>query len=376
MEEVKMKKRTVLLSLLMVFTCFFIFGAFNPTLVEGQTIRWKYTTTWTPAIQLIEADRHFAKVVNELARGELNLKFFEGGSLVTPFELFGAVSEGTIEAGGDWPNYWAGKDTVFDLLGSYPFGLTPIDYMVWIYEGGGFDLYQEAYGKFGMVYLPHCCTPMESGVRGHKPINSIADYKGLKIRMSGRTQGKILKDIGAAQTMLAGGEIYQALEKGVIDAGEFCSPSIDWGMGFQEVTEYWASPGWHQPASLLGVMINKKAWDKLPDHLKAALKTAAMANYAWSFSFFEYGSIEGTKNFLDKGIKITRLSDKDLAKLQEIANKHTLESCKENPLFAKVAYSQFKFLKDISQWRDIATPFTYGRNPVLPDLDAMKACIK
>jgi len=371
-----MKKRIFLSNWLMTLIGFLVFVAFVPTVVEGKTITWKYTTTWTPAIQLIEGDRHFVKTANELTRGELKLKFFEGGSLVSPFEVFGAVSDGTIEAGGDWPNYWAGKDTVFDLLGSYPFGLTPIDYMVWIYQGGGFELYQEAYGKFGMVYLPHCVTPMESGVRGHKPINSIADYKGLKIRMSGRTQGKILKDIGAAQTMLAGGEIYQALEKGVIDAGEFCSPSIDWSMGFQEVTEYWASPGWHQPASLTGVMINKKAWDKLPDHLKVALKHAARASFAESFTFFEYGAIDATQKFLDKGIKITRLSDKDLAKLQAIANKHTLESCKENPLFAKVAYSQFKFLKDISQWRTIATPFTYGRNPVLPDLDAIKACIK
>jgi len=371
-----MKKKIFLLALLMTFTGFLVFGAFVPTPAEAKTIRWKYTTTWTPAIQLIESDRHFAKLVNELARGELELKFFEGGALVSPFEVFGAVSAGTIEAGGDWPNYWAGKDTVFDLLGSYPFGLTPIDYMVWIYQGGGFELYQEAYGKFGMVYLPHSVTPMESGVRGHKPINTIDDYRGLKIRMSGRTQGKILKDIGAAQTMLAGGEIYQALEKGVIDAGEFCSPSIDWGMGFQEVTEYWATPGWHQPASLLGVMINKKVWDFLPDHLRTILKTAAMANFVWGFSFYEYGAIEGTQNFVNKGIKITRLGEEDLSKLQSIANKHTMASCKENPLFAKVAYSQFKFLKDISKWRAIASPFTYGRNPELPDLEAMKANIK
>jgi len=371
-----MKKTSVLLSLLVVFIGFFICGAFSPGPVEGKAITWRYTTTWTPAIQLIEGDRHFVKNANKLTRGELNLKFFEGDSLVSPFEVFDAVSQGTIEAGGDWPNYWAGKDTAFDLLGSYPFGLTPIDYMVWIYQGGGLDIYQEVYGKFGMVYLPHCVTPMESGVRGNKPINSIGDYKGLKIRMSGMAQGKILKEIGAAQTMLAGGEIYQALEKGVIDAGEFCSPSIDWSMGFQEVTKYWASPGWHQPASLTGVMINKKAWDQLPDHLKVALKYAAMASFVESFTFFEYGAIEGTQKFLDKGIKITRLSDEDLVKLQEIANKHTLEACKQNPLFAKVAYSQFKFLKDVSQWRDIASPFTYGRNPTLPDLEAMKAYIK
>ncbi|RJR32996.1 MAG: ABC transporter substrate-binding protein [Desulfobacteraceae bacterium] len=371
-----MKRNIFLSGLAVILTTFFVFGSFCTSGAAGKPIQWKMTTTWTPAIQLIESDKNYAKIVNELAGDQLQIKFFDGGALVPPFQVFDAVSKGTIDAGGDWPNYWTGKDTVFDLLGSYPYGLTPIDYMVWIYNGGGFELYQEAYGKFGMVYLPHGVTPMESGVRGHKPINSIADYKGLKIRMSGRTQGKILQEIGAAQTMLAGGEIYQALEKGVIDAGEFCSPSIDWGMGFGEVTEYWATPGWHQPASLLGVMINKKKWDALPDNLKNLLKHAAMANFTWSFSYYEYGSIDGTKKFLDKGVKITRLSDEDLVKLQKMANKHTLDNCKENPFFAKVAYSQFKFLKDIAQWRSIASPFTYGRNPELPDLEAIKGFIK
>jgi len=371
-----MNRKRFIYCMALFLTIFFASALLNTAVASDKTIRWRMSTTWTPVIQLIEADRNFAKIVNEMTGDQLQIKFFEGGSLVPPFEIFDAVAKGTLDAGGDWPNYWTGKDTAFDLLGSYPFGLTPIDYMVWIYQGGGFELYQEVYGKFGLVYLPYAVTPMESGVRGNKPINSLEDYKGLKVRMAGRTQGKILQNVGASQTMLAGGEVYQALERGVIDAAEFCSPSIDWAMGFGEVTSYWASPGWHQPASVLGVMINKKKWDELSDQLKSILRTAAMANFAWSFTFFEYESIESTQMFLEKGIEITRLNDKDLAELQKLANQHTIESCKENPLFAKVAYSQFQFLEEISTWRDIASPFSYGRNPHLPDLEAMKVFIK
>ncbi len=366
----KMKRFSVVVAAVVAIA---LLGAGNVT--AAKTIKWKMSTTWTPAIQLIENDKHFAEIVNTLAKGKLKITFFEGGSLVPPFELFDAVAKGTLQAGGEWPNYWSGKNTVFDLLGSYPYGLTPIDYMVWIWQGGGFELYQEAYGKFGLVYLPTGVTPMESGVRGHKPIKSLEDFKGLKIRMSGRTQGKILQQLGAAQTMMAGGEIYQALEQGVIDAGEFSSPSIDWGMGFQEVTEYWATPGWHQPASLLGVMINKKAWDELGPELQEILKLAAQANFTWSFTFFEYGCIDSTAKFKEK-VTITRMGDEDLKKAQEITNKLTVESAKENPLFAKVAYSQFKFLADIADWRAIASPFTYGRNPTLPELEAIKKHIK
>ena len=179
-------------------------------------------------------------------------------------------------------------------------GLTASDYIMWLYDGGGLELYQEVYGKYGIVYLPYWVSSTDSGVRGNKPIRSLRDYKNLKIRMAGRAQGKMLKDLGASQVMLAGGEVYQALEKGVIDAGEFASPDIDWGMGFQEVTSYWASPGWHQPSGLGGVMINKKAWDVLPKKTQELLKILARATMVWSFSHFNYVSATATDKFLKK----------------------------------------------------------------------------
>jgi TRAP-type mannitol/chloroaromatic compound transport system substrate-binding protein len=195
--------------------------------------------------------------------------------------------------------------------------------------------------------------------------------------MSGRIQGKILKDIGAAQVSLPGGELYQALERGVIDATEYSSPAVDAGIGLHEVTKYWATPPWHQPAVLYGVMINKKAWDGLSEDMRTVLRTAAMANFGRSFSYQNFQDIEATKKILAKGVKITRLNDQEIAKIQELMYKHTLESCKENPLFAKVAYSQFKFMKDLSEWRKIASPFMYGRNPSsLPDLEVIKGYIK
>ncbi|MGD9125364.1 MAG: TRAP transporter substrate-binding protein DctP, partial [Desulfarculaceae bacterium] len=339
----------------------------------AKVINWKMSTTWTPSLAHIETDRHFVKIVNEHLKGKLKVKFFEGGSLVPPFEIFDAVRNKTIDAAGDWPNYWAGKNTVFDLLGSYPNGMTALDYITWIYQGGGFDIYQMAYGKFGMVYLPHGMQPMESGIRGNKPINKLGDYAGMKIRLSGRTQGQILKKIGGTQVMMAGGEVYQALEKGVIDAGEFATPAVDWGMGFQEVTKYWATPGWHQPSCLLGVAINKKSWDALPADVRALLKTLAQANMIWSFTYNDYACIDGTAKFLKSGTKVTRLSQADLDKIADMANELTLASAKENPDFAKAAYSMFKFMKDMEQWRGMQSPYQYGRNlKNLPDLKKLK----
>jgi len=342
----------------------------------AQPIRWKMSTTWTPDISLIEADKYFARLVNKLSDGKLEIKFFEGGALVPPFQIFDAVRQGTLDAGGEAGVYWSGKNTAFGLLCQCPLGPSWVDYMIWVYQAGGIDLYKEIYGKFDTVYFPHGVIPTESGLRTNKPVGSIADLKGLKVRMSGEIQGRVLKDIGASQVMLAGGEVYHALEKGVIDGGEFSGPGIDWGMGFQEVTKYWAAPGWHQPGSVLGVMINKNSWNKLSPHLKDVIETAAQATFLWSTTFWEHSNFEGTTKFLDKGIKVTKYSSEDLAKLQKIANKHIEELSKANPDFAKVAYSQFKFLKDAWKWREIQSPFGYGRNAELPNLDLIKSYIK
>jgi TRAP-type mannitol/chloroaromatic compound transport system substrate-binding protein len=372
-----MKKRVFLLGFVTMLVNLLIVGwTLNLTNAAEKVINWKMTSTWTPGMLHIEADKHFLKIVNEMVGNELKIKFFEGGSLIPPYEVFDAVAKGTVDAAGDWGGYWAGKDAAFDPLGGLAMGLSPIDFLVWIQQAGGFELYQEIYGKFGIVYFPYYLFPMESGIRSKKPINSVADYKGKKIRMAGQTAGLILKDLGGIQVNLAGGEVYQALERGIIDAAEMSMPATDWALGLQEITKFWSVPNWVNPAAVGGIMIGKKPWDDLPDHLKATIKAAATANLAWTFAYYEFNAIDGTKKFLDKGIKVTRLSDADIKKLQEISNKIALETCKRSPTFAKVIYSQYKYLKDVAQWRNMASPFSYGRNPVLPDLEAIKAYIK
>lgn len=370
-----MKKRPFLSLLTLLLICMFISGIFSPLNAVGK-ITWRMTSVWSTGILSLEADKHFVKLVNELARGELEIKFFEGGKLVPPLKTFDAVVAGTVQAGADWPGYWAGKNTAFELLGSCPMGLTNIDYYMWYFQGGGAELYQEVYGKFGLVYFAHYATPMESGIRTHRPIHKIDDLKGLKIRMSGRIQGDLLRQVGAAPVSIAGGEIYQALEKGVIDAAEYSSPPVDYNLRLYEITEYWSVPGWHQPASMQGVMINKKAWDRLPEHLKTVIKVAAEATMFRLLSFFEVLSYDAVRKFEEKGTKIIRLDDASLERMQKMANESLLKYSKENPLYAKIAYSQFKFLERSARWREASSPFSYGRVPPLPDLDAIKACIK
>lgn len=363
-------KRKLFFTALAVALTFSVAFATSPAIGGEKILKWRMTSTWPPAIDLIRADYAFVEAANQICKGRLEIKFFTGGTLMPSYEVFDAVSKGTVQAAGDWPNYWAGKDAVFDTLGSYPMGMTPMDYFVWIYGGEGQKIYEEAYGKFGMMYLVTGITPMECGLRGNKPIASLEDIKGKKIRMSGQAQGKLLKDLGAAQVAIAGQEIYQALQKGVIDAAEFCSPSCDWGMGFGEVTKYWTVPGWHQPSSVMGVMINKKVWDSLDEDLQKDLRLAAKAACVKFFAEQYYDTIEYTQKFIDKGIQITRYDDAVMDKIQTLINRHTEETAKNNSLFKKSIKSQMKFKKDFAKWRSMEAPFSFGFNPKeYPNLD-------
>jgi TRAP-type mannitol/chloroaromatic compound transport system substrate-binding protein len=361
-----MKRKLILFSVCVVIGCL----ALGISPLAAKEIKWRMTTTWPPSINLIECDKLFVKYVNDMCKGKLQIQFFEGGSLMPSFEVFDAVSKGVVQASGDWPNYWAGKDLVFDTLGSYPMGLTPFDYMVWYHHGGGREIYEEAYGKFGMMYLVVSSTTMESGVRSKKPVKKIEDLKGMKIRMSGRAQGYILEKLGVAQVAMAGQEIYQALQKGVIDAAEFSSPSTDWGMGFQEVTKYWLVPGWHQPASVLGVMINKKAWDELDDATKELVRTAAKAAGMEYITKVYYESGQYTYKFLEKGIEINRYPDTVLDTVQGLINEYSEAQAKTNPLFKKSLESQIAYRHVMEAWRDCEVPFNFGFNPKsYPKLD-------
>jgi TRAP-type mannitol/chloroaromatic compound transport system substrate-binding protein len=335
---------------------------------------WTMTTTWPTSLELIEIDKHFVDLANKLTGDDLTIEFFEGGSLVPAGEVFGAVESNTVQAGADWPGYWAGRNSAFSPLATTASLFNAVDYVNWIEQWGGKELYNEIYGKFGMVYLPYGVTNNESGFRTNEQIVTLEDLKGKRLRLSGLEQGRLLEKLGGSQVSMAGGEIYQSLERGVIDGAEFSTPNVDFSGGFQQVTKYWATPGWHQSASVFGVMINKGAWDALSDETREALEIAAQANLVWSLSFTEKRATEAYQQFIDAGIEINRYDDETLATVQEMANETIEETACENPDSAKVYLSQLEYLADYAKWRDASAPFNLGRTPNGPDIEKIRAC--
>jgi TRAP-type mannitol/chloroaromatic compound transport system substrate-binding protein len=346
----------------------------------ADKVNWRMGSTWTPAINLYHGDQAMIKYVKEMTDGNFDIKWFPSGSLMKAFEYFDACSKGVVEAVGDWSSYWVGKDPAFDFLGSMPYGFTNMDYVIWYYQFGGEELYNEAYGKFGMKYFNLGATTSESGFRTTAktgPIRTLEDYKGKKMRTPARATIWILEQLGGAPVKMAGGEIYLAVERGTLDGAEFSAPGIDWEMGFAEITKYWSVPCWFQPASQVGMMVNLEAYNKLSPQYKAILRTAAKAAAMESLTFYEADSGRAIEKFIAKGTEVVKLDDASLKKLDEMAGEYIIMAAKERGgLFAKILKSQMDYLNEYKDWRDMTGKFGFGFHPtyvdkVLAELDKM-----
>lgn len=351
-------------------------ACFVATAAHAAKQEWTMTSTWPASIELMKIDEKWVELANKLTGDELQIKFFEGGSLVPSGEVFAAVESGTIQAAGDWPGYWAGRDPAFSPLGTHTSLFNAIDYINWIREWGGFEIFNDVYGSYGMVYLPYGVTNMESGFRTNTPIRELDDLKGLRLRLSGLEQGKVLERLGGNQVSMAGQELYQALERGVIDGAEFSTPSVDVSAGLHQVTKYWSTPGWHQSSSTFGVMINQEDWDSLSPETQEKLRIAADATMLWSLSFTEKQAIDGLQVFKDAGAEVNRLDEESLQKIQDISNEVMVEVACSSPLAARVYTSQMEYIEGYHEWRTASQPFNLGRSPQGPDLDALRACLE
>jgi TRAP-type mannitol/chloroaromatic compound transport system substrate-binding protein len=204
-------------------------------------------------------------------------------------------------------------------------------------------------------------TGPESGFRTNKPIRTLADFKGAKIRTGVLQTIWVLEQVGAKPVRIPGGELYMALKLGTIDGGEYGAPSTDWGLKFQEITKYWVIPaGWHQVGTVSDLMINIDAWKKLPPDLQAIVEQAAMANMVWSYAKANWDAIAALEKFKAAGIKESQLDQKAQEKLEELCIKFMELEATKNPDYAKIAKSMVDYLKRFDKVREIEGRFKSG----------------
>jgi len=339
----------------------------NPDSAPAKTFDWKMISTWGEGSLQYENDKYFVDLVKKLSNNRINIKLHASGELAPANQVLDMVSKGTVQMGSDWPNYWSGMNTAFDLLGSQAIGMTNWDYLLWIEQGGGRDLYNEIYGKFNTLYFPTSISGMESGIRSNKQINSLDDLKGMKIRMAGLIQAQLAQAVGATPVTLATTEIYEALQRGVVDGAEYSSPAADEMLKIHEVTKYWLTPGWHQSSSVYGVAINQDAWNSLPDDLKVIVEEASKAAVLSRSAFYAYGDALAAKRILESGVQTTQLPDSDMQKLREIRAEIMSKLAGENPDFAKVLKSQQDYLNNYANYREMQGDWSFGTNSIIPE---------
>jgi len=234
----------------------------------------KLATSW-PAHFLIMGTGvdNFAKRVQDISGGSLDIKVYAKNVLVPALAVFDAASSGQIDAFHSGPYYWKGKNSAFSLYSGIPFGFTAEEINSWMLYGGGMDLWREQYAKYNLHPFLGGNTNIQMGGWFRKPIHSLKDMNGLKMRIPG-LGGEVFAKLGVNPILLPAGEIYTSLERGVIDATEWVGPALDIKMGFYKVAPYYYS-GWHEPGSILELTFNKSSWNKLADEHKAMIEVAS-----------------------------------------------------------------------------------------------------
>jgi TRAP-type mannitol/chloroaromatic compound transport system substrate-binding protein len=328
--------------------------------VVKKTYEWKMVTTWPPKFPVLQigAER-FAERVEEATEGRIKIQVFAGGELVPPLGVFDAVSEGTVEVGSGASYYWAGKVPAAQWFSAVPFGFNPQGINTWFYSGGALKLWEEVYAPFNLVPRPQGNTGVQMGGWFNKKIETIDDYKGLKMRIPG-LGGKVVSKAGGTVVLTAGGEIFTNLERGVIDATEWVGPLHDLRLGLYQAAKYYYYPGWHEPGTCLEVMFNKKAYDDLPNDLKVILDAVAMETNLWSLSEFEAQNGAALQELINQHkVELIKFPDAVLEDLRKLAAEVLEEEADKDAMSRKVHEDFKKFKKVVGTWGTVSEKAYY-----------------
>ena len=322
-----------------------------PNLITSKKYKWKMVTTWPPNFPVLGTGATmYADWIREMTGGRIDIKVYGGGTLVPALEVFDAVSSGAAEMGSGASYYWGGKEASLQFFTTVPFGMNAQQMNSWLYSGGGLELYEAQYARFNLVPFPGGNTGVQMAGWFNKEINTIDDFKGLKMRMPG-IGGKVLEKAGGTAVLSAGSELYTNLERGVIDATEWIGPYHDYLMGFHEIAKYYYSPGWHEPGSNLEIIVNKRLFDTLEPDLKAILQTAAYRLNMWTLSEFEAKNNEYLQKIItESDVEVRRLSDDILIQMRQYT-KETIQELVDSDAKTKTLYESYsKFQKNINEW--------------------------
>ena len=331
---------------------------------KEEKYNWRLVTSWPknyPGLGM--APERIADLVEEMSDGQMVITVYGAEEQVPAFGVFDAVSSGSHQMGHSGGYFWKGKVPAAQFFTSVPFGLTADEINAWVNRGGGLELWREIYEPFNIYPIPAGNTGTQMFGWFNKEINSLEDIKGLKMRIPG-IGGEVLKEAGGIPVTLPGGELFTALQTGVIDATEWVGPYNDLTFGFHQAAKYYYYPGWHEPGPMLELLINIDAWNSLPNHLQVIIETATKAvNQDMLDEYLAKNNQALTELIEVHGVELRKLPDDVIEEFRKISNKILDELAKEDEVISKVYDSYLKFKNDVSAYHEISEDaFVESRN--------------
>jgi TRAP-type mannitol/chloroaromatic compound transport system substrate-binding protein len=321
-----------------------------PAVHAQAAVRWRMASSFPKSLDTIfGAAEVFAKQVKAMSGGKFEVSVHAAGELMPAFGVVDGVQQGSIEAAHTAPYYFFGKDETFALGCAIPFGLNSRQMSAWMYEGNGMKLMREFYAKYNIVNFPGGNTGAQMGGWYRKEIKTLADMKGLKMRIGG-FGGKVLEKLGSVPQNIPGGEIYQALEKGTIDSAEWVGPYDDLKLGFNKVAPFYYYPGWWEGGPQLDFFINNKAYEALSPENKAIVESAASHAHVEMQARYDARNPAALKQLVGAGTKL-RPFPKDVMNAAFKASMGLYDELSaKNESWKKIYADYSKFRADQNLW--------------------------
>lgn len=319
--------------------------------------QWSMATSWGGGPFLKEDAEGYAKLVETMTGGSIKIQVFPGGTLGKALKVTDTVKSGVAEIGHTWMGYDWGVDKATVVFAGMAGGLQPEELMMWLYQAGGAELqFEYRMEKFGVASIPCGLFPTEIFLHSKKRIQNLEDFKGLKMRTAG-AWAEIAGNMGASTIILPGAEVYAALERGVIDATEWSSPSVNLPSGFHKIAKYVITPGIHQPAAVQECVFNKQAWDGISEHERELLKLAGKVNTLDSWSRYAYNDIAALAEMKANGNEFVKLSPEFIKAGEAAAAKWSDAQAASNPWFKRALDHRRQFQDDIkAHWSNFRFP--------------------
>ncbi len=327
-------------------------GGVGPS-IGGGTKRLNMVTSWPKGmLGTGDAADRLAARVKAMSGGSLEIKIYSAGELVGPLEVFDAVATGSADLYHAADYYWQGKDAAYPFFTSVPFGMNAAEVGAWLDHGGGQQLWDELAGQFGIVPMAASNTGNQAGGWFKREIRSVADIRGLKMRIPG-VGGEMIRRMGGAAVLIPAGEIYQSLQSGVIDAAEFIGPWNDIGLGFYREAPFYYGPGLHEPGAVLAVGVNANAWAGLSSDHQAILRSACRDAYDWSLALFNWKNAEALNAMgKDHGVVYRPFPDDVVAEAARVSFDIWAEAGSKSALGRRVYDSYVAALKAMRPWME------------------------